>query len=119
MNNTENASNNATSKDVEVKVVEPKSIINDADCKYKISAPLFIMFAEYLGYVGKTLSWVDDWCALKKKPKPYQIKFIEVEASLVLKEALKEYTKERLYALYEALYDAILFIYDANLEKAK
>ena len=84
--------------------------------KYNLSAPLFLMFAEYLGYVGKTLEWVDDWCVLCKKPEPYKVKFIEVEAVTVLKEAKKKYTEKKLRELYDSLYDVILFVYDDNLK---
>lgn len=84
--------------------------------KYNISAPLFLMFAEYLGYVGKTLPWVDEWCVNKKKPEPYKVKFIEIEAVTVLKEAKKNFTEQKLRELYDGLYEVILFIYDENLK---
>ena len=84
--------------------------------KYNISAPLFLMFAEYLGYVGKTLPWVDAWCVSKKKLEPYKVKFIEVEAVTVLKEAKKKFTEKKLRELYDSLYEVILFLYDENLK---
>jgi hypothetical protein len=86
------------------------------ESKYNICAPLFIMFAEYLGYVGKTLPWVDQWCVAKKKPEEYKVKFIEIEAAAVLKEAKKKFSIERLRELYDALYEVILYIYDENLK---
>ena len=92
-----------------------KSLIGEG--KYNISAPLFIMFAEYLGYVGKTLPWVDEWCVNKKKPEDYKVRFIEVEAVTVLNEAKKKYTEQKLRELYDALYEVILFIYDDNLKE--
>jgi len=92
-----------------------KSLIGEG--KYNISAPLFLMFAEHLGYVGKTLPWVDKWCVEKKKPEPYKVSFIEVEAITVLKEAKKKFTEKRLRELYDALYEVILFIYDDNLKE--
>lgn len=85
--------------------------------KYNISAPLFLMFAEYLGYVGKTLPWVDNWCVAKKKPEPYKVKFIEIEAVTVLKEAKKKFTEKKLRELYDNLYEVILYIYDKNLKE--
>ena len=107
-------------------VEEPKKVEENAyegdlkdligDGKYNISAPLFLMFAEYLGYVGKTLPWVDSWCLEKKKPAPYMVNFIEVEAITVLKEAKKKYTEKKLRELYDGLYEVILFIYDDNLK---
>ena len=85
--------------------------------KYNICAPLFIMFAEYLGYVGKTLPWVDKWCVEKKKPEDYKVNFIEVEALTVLREAKKKFTEVKLRELYDNLYEVILFIYDDNLKE--
>ena len=92
-----------------------KSMIGEG--KYNISAPLFLMFAEYLGYVGKTLNWVDNWCVAKKKPEDYQAKFIEVEAATVLKEAKKKFGEEKLRNLYDSLYEVILYIYDKNIKE--
>ena len=85
--------------------------------KYNICAPLFLMFAEYLGYVGKTLPWVDQWCVEKKKPEEYKVNFIEVEAVTVLREAKKKFTEVKLRELYDSLYEVILFIYDDNLKE--
>lgn len=92
-----------------------KSLMEEG--KYNISAPLFLMFAEYLGYVGKTLPWVDNWCVAKKKPAEYQIKFIEIEAVTVLNEAKKKFTIKKLRELYDSLYEVILNIYDANIKE--
>lgn len=83
--------------------------------KYHIKAPLFIMFAEYLGYVGETLQWCDDWCTSGEKPEDFKVKFIETEAAAVLKEAISKYGIVRLRKLYDELYDIILEIYEENL----
>ena len=84
--------------------------------KYHLSAPLFLMFAEYLGYVGKVLQWVDDWCVNKKKPEPYKVKFIEVEAVVAFNECKKKYTEKKMRELYDNLYEVILFMYDDTLK---
>ena len=85
--------------------------------KYHISAPLFLMFAEYLGYVGKVLEWVDDWCVAKKKPEPWKVKFIETEAIVADNECRKKFTEKRMRELYDSLYEVILFLYDENLKE--
>lgn len=87
--------------------------------KYNICAPLFLMFAEYLGYVGPVLKWVDDWCLNKKKPEPYKVKFIEVEAVVAFNECKKKYTEQKMRELYDSLYEVILFLYDENLAKVE
>ena len=85
--------------------------------KYNLSAPLFLMFAEYLGYVGKVLEWVDDWCVAKKKPEPWKVKFIETEAIVADNECRKKFTEKRMRELYDSLYEVILFLYDENLKE--
>ena len=84
--------------------------------KYHLSAPLFLMFAEYLGYVGKVLKWVDDWCVNGKKPEDYKVKFIEVEAVVAFNECKKKYTEKKMRELYDNLYEVILFMYDDTLK---
>ena len=91
-----------------------KSLMGEG--KYNISAPLFLMFAEYLGYVGKTLPWLDSLCVAKKKLEPYKMKFIEIEAVTVLKESKKKYTEKKMRELYDSLYEIILYVYDENLK---
>lgn len=96
-----------------------KSLLVDGDgkSKYHIPAPLFIMFAEYLGYVGKTLGWVDNWVVGKKKPADWQQRFIEVEAKTVLNEAIKKFGEKRMRELYDQLYEVILELYEKNLSE--
>ena len=86
--------------------------------KYNISAPLFLAFAEYLGYVSGVLKWVDEWC-MGKKPAPHIVKFIEIEAVEVLKEVQKEYDSKTIRTLYDDLYEIILNLYDENINKAE
>lgn len=93
-----------------------KSLINND--KYNISAPLFLAFAEYLGYVSGVLKWVDEWC-IGKKPSPYMVKFIEIEAAAVLKEVKKEYDAVTIRKFYDGLYDVILGLYDENIKKTE
>lgn len=96
--------------------VEEKPSVN-LSTKYNISAPLFIMFAEYLGYVGKTLEWVDKWCTEKVEPEEYKRKFIETEAKTVLNEAKKKFSIKQLREYYDEIYEVILYMYDDNLKE--
>lgn len=115
MEKNEIENSTSTKVAVEEKTEDLKDIIGDG--KYNISAPLFLMFSEYLGYVGKTLPWVDSWCVEKKKPEDYKVRFIEIEAVTVLREAKEKYTAEKLRELYDSLYEVILFVYDDNLKE--
>jgi hypothetical protein len=83
--------------------------------KYNISAPLFLAFAEYPGYVSTSIKWIDDWVC-GSEPSPEVAKFIEIEASVALNELQKEYDSKTMRALYDDLYDVILGLYDSNLK---
>lgn len=102
-------------KETQTAVVE--SPVAELSTKYNISAPLFIMFAEYLGYVGKTLEWVDKWCNEKVVPEEYKRKFIETEAKTVLNEAKKKFSIKQLREYYDEIYEVILYMYDDNLKE--
>lgn len=102
-------------KETQTTVVE--SPVVELSTKYNISAPLFIMFAEYLGYVGKTLEWVDKWCTEKVVPEEYKRKFIETEAKTVLNEAKKKFSIKQLREYYDEIYEVILYMYNDNLKE--
>ena len=85
------------------------------DGKYGISAPLFLMFAEYLGFAGKTMEWADNLCFKKNKPEDWQMKFMQTEAKVILDEAKKKYGEEKMKQLFEELYDVILEQYENNI----
>jgi len=82
----------------------------------KVKAPLFLMFAEYLGLVSKVITWAEDWCN-GNKPSDFKRKVIETDASNLFKIAKRVYTKEELAEYYDEFYEVILSEYDENLKK--
>lgn len=84
--------------------------------KHVVKSPLFLMFAEYLGFVSKVIDWAEDWC-LGNKPSDYKINIIETDAIRLFNQAKNKYSKEELVSWYDEFYTVILADYDKNLEK--
>lgn len=85
------------------------------DTKHVVKAPVFIMFAEYLGFVSKVIDWAEDWCN-GNKPDDYKTKIIETDAICLFNQAKKKYTEDELAEWYDLLYEVILSDYDNNLK---
>lgn len=85
------------------------------DTKHVVKAPVFIMFAEYLGFVSKVIDWAEDWCN-GNKPDDYKVKIIETDAICLFHQAKKKYTDDELADWYDEFYDVILSDYDKNLK---
>lgn len=100
----------------EKKVEEALSVKDFAeDTKHVVKAPVFIMFAEYLGLVSKVIDWAEDWCN-GNKPDDYKVKIIETDAICLFNQAKKKYTEDELAEWYDLFYEAILSDYDNNLK---
>ena len=110
---TESAVNTVTNE----KEKETLSVKDFAErTKRTVSAPLFIMFAEYLGFVSKVIDWAEKWCN-GEKPENYKVKIIETDAICLFHQAQKKYTDDELADWYNEFYDVILCNYDENLTK--
>ena len=100
----------------EKKVEEALSVKDFAeDTKHVVKAPVFIMFAEYLGLVSKVIDWAEDWCN-GNKPDDYKVKIIETDAICLFNQAKKKYTEDELAEWYDLFYEVILSDYDINLK---
>lgn len=100
----------------EKNVEEALSIKDFAEhTKRVVKAPLFIMFAEYLGFVSKVIDWAEDWCN-GNQPDEYKAKIIETDAICLFNQAKKKYTEDELAEWYDVFYDLILADYDINLK---
>ena len=99
------------------KNVEESSSVKDfaERTKRTVKAPLFIMFAEYLGFVSKVIDWAEDWCK-GNQPDEYKTKIIETDAICLFNQAKKKYTDDELADWYDEFYDVILSDYDKNLK---
>lgn len=88
-----------------------------------VKSPLFVLFAEYLGFVSNLaiLEWCEKWCE-GKEPKETERKVIETEAVCLLHQVQTVYTDDEITNWYNEFYDVILKNYDeklAELEKKK
>ena len=100
----------------EKNVEKPSSVKDFAErTKRTVKAPLFIMFAEYLGFVSNVIDWAEDWCK-GKQPDEYKAKIIETDAICLFHQAKKKYTDDELADWYNEFYDVILSDYDKNLK---
>lgn len=70
-----------------------------------IQTPIFILFAEYLGYVSELIEMAEDWC---NPAKPMPSKNIQIlldrEARTIYDEMLEEYSEEEIHNLYKRFY---------------
>ena len=109
--------NSSTQTQTQTEVAEnPQSTVEDFD--YVVDAPLFIKFAEYLGYVSSIVSWCDDLCN-GKDIDDFKKKFIEVEAKAMFDEMLNDMTREEIKDYYETFYEVILYQWDDKLQELK
>lgn len=100
----------------EKNVEKPSSVKDFAErTKRTVKAPLFIMFAEYLGFVSNVIDWAEDWCK-GNQPDEYKVKIIETDAICLFHQAKKKYTDDELADWYNEFYDVILSDYDKNLK---
>jgi hypothetical protein len=100
----------------EKNIEKPSSVKDFAErTKRTVKAPLFIMFAEYLGFVSNVIDWAEDWCK-GNQPDEYKVKIIETDAICLFHQAKKKYTDDELADWYNEFYDVILSDYDKNLK---
>lgn len=86
----------------------------DPDNKRAIEAPVFIMFAEYLGYVTRFQKLAEQWCD-GKIPDPMVQRVLIIEATCMFRQMRKDYGEEQIIAYYDRLYPIILQDYEEKL----
>lgn len=79
-------------------------IVDHTDDLY-IQTPVFILFAEYLGYPSKLIKMAEDWCDPDKKfPKQFIKTLLEREARTIYDSMLEELTEYEIHRLYKIFY---------------
>lgn len=81
-----------------------------------VEAPLFILFAEYLGYVSIFNKLAEDWCD-GKVPEMHIQKVIILEAKCILRQMKKDYGLDSIREFYSMYYPIIFQEYDEKLAK--
>ena len=79
-----------------------------------ISAPIFIIFAEYMGYVSQFNKKAEDWCD-GKVPEVHIQKFMMLEAKCIYRQMLADYDIDDIRYYYDSYYPLILEDYEEKL----
>ena len=85
--------------------------------KVTVEAPVFIIFAEYLGYVSRFIKLAEDWCD-GKIPEPYIQKIMMMESKTIFRQMQKDYTLEEIKGWYNTYLPVILNEFIEKLSKA-
>lgn len=91
----------------EVKVGKEKKEI-------RVESPLFIIFAEFLGYVSIFNKMAEDWCN-GKVPQEHIQKVLIMEAKCIFRQMKKDYELEDIKEFYNLYYPLILEEYAEKL----
>ncbi|MBR6517532.1 MAG: hypothetical protein IKT40_11930 [Bacilli bacterium] len=83
-----------------------------------ISAPMFLLFAEFLGYTSPLIEWAEEACKDKNCPE-FKQQILTVDAIGVLKQILKDgHTLEDLRNWYDEIHDLLLQKYEPQTTNA-
>jgi hypothetical protein len=83
---------------------------------HKVEAPLFILFAEYLGYVSQFNKLAEKWCD-GTVPEVHVQMFMKLEAKCIFRQMLKDYELDDIRYFYDSYYPLILKEYEDGLAK--
>lgn len=75
--------------------------------KFTLPAPVFILFAEYLGYETPFIDWCENMCMTKNTPE-YQKNIIVSEAKNMLVSISTEYSISKIQEYFAELYDVAI-----------
>jgi hypothetical protein len=79
-----------------------------------VSAPIFIIFAEYMGYVSQFNKLAENWCD-GKVPEVHVQKVMMLEARCIYRQMMKDFTLEEVRYYYDSYYPLILKEYVDSL----
>ena len=83
----------------------------------KMDTPVFIIFAEFLGYVSKFNKIANDWCD-GMIPSEYIQKIVNAEARCILHQMKKDYTVQTMRYWFNTYYPVVLKEIEDKLAKA-
>jgi hypothetical protein len=79
-----------------------------------VAAPIFIIFAEYMGYVSQFNKMAENWCD-GKVPEVHVQKVMMLEARCIYRQMMKDFTLEEVRYYYDSYYPLILKEYVDSL----
>lgn len=108
----------------ETTVVEETTAVKDKSDELYVPTPIFLLFAEFLGFASYFVTLAEDWCNPKKKFPSVTVKtFLEREARTIYDEMLGQYSEEEIHDLYKNFYtcglDEMEMDLNEKIEEAK
>lgn len=70
-----------------------------------IDTPIFILFAEYLGYVSPLIPWAENWCKPSGVCSPLQKGLLAVDARAIFFKMKKEMSIEQIKKYFTLFFD--------------
>lgn len=81
-----------------------------------IKNPIFLLFAEFLGYTSPIVEWAEELCK-GNKISEFKIKFINTEAKSIFNQMIKDnFTKEDIRGWYDELRELVFEKYEEGLK---
>ena len=96
--------NKATTTQVEETNIENTN--NSNKIPKEIRIPIFILFAEYLGYVSPLVEWAEEWCKKETSKFPnFKKKILATEAKHIFDKMVSELELKEIRQWYDDLYE--------------
>lgn len=96
---------------------EKESVVTEKNSKElkSVNKALFILFAEFLGYVSPLIDWAEDICDGKDVPE-FKKRIVYLDAESIFKEMQKDYTIDEIRKWYDEFYPVVLKDYDDKMK---
>lgn len=95
-----------------------ENIINKVDEPIVVNKIVFLLFAEFLGYVSDFVKYADEICEGKEVPKVIY-KIMELDADYIFRKMQEEYTLEEIKGWYNEFYPLLLKDCEESLKEKK
>lgn len=83
-----------------------------------INSSLFIIFAEFLGYVSEFIDWAEDLCDGKEIDE-YKKQILRVDAWVIFQKMKTQYSIESIRKWYDEFYPLVLQEYGEKMKSTK
>ena len=83
------------------------TVMENENDNIQMECPIFIIFAEYFGYVSKFIKFAEDWCN-GKVPEIHVQKFLMIEATSIKRKMMQDFTIDDIKYYYKRYYPLVL-----------
>ncbi len=91
---------------------------NTSNDEIIVQTALFIIFAEYLGYISPFNKIATDWCD-GQEPDAYNRRLLEIEAKCILRQMKKDYGIDKIRFWYNTYYPVVIEDLEKKLNDGK